>query len=266
VTGYAESEYGESAQPEPRRRRTGRRWGLVLLVLVLLVAGLLVIGDRVAANAAERLIADQVSQEMAKRKVTASEPAVTVGGFPFLTQVLDEKFKSITIVLRDVSGEGVKLPELNVRATNVVATRQTLMSGTGQVTAENVAGTATIDYASVTELIRNRVNLPGLKLSEKDGKLNAVLPTQILNQPITLTGTADLTVKGGVVQVRFRKLSAEGMNQNPLVQSALTQYAQQISIPIPVPALPFGLRITEVKPLVTGIAISGSADNVPLNG
>lgn len=265
MTGYAESEYGESAYPE-RRRRRGRRWGLVLLVLLVLVAGVLLIGDRVAANAAERLIADQVSQEVAKRKVSASEPAVTVGGFPFLTQVLDEKFTAITIVLHDVRGEGVKLPELTVKATNVVATRETLMNGTGQVTAQNVAGTATIDYASVTQLIQDRVNLPGIKLSEKDGKLNAVVPTQILNQPVTLTGTAELTVKGGIIQVRFRKLTAEGLSQQRLAQEALSQYAQQISIPIQIPALPFGLRITEVKPLPAGIAISGSADNVPLNG
>lgn len=256
----------EYVDEPPRRRRTGRRWGLVLLVFLLLVGGLLVIADRVAASAAERLVADQVNQELAKRKVTAGEPQVTVGGFPFLTQVLDEKFKKITIDLADVSGEGVKLPKLRVIANNVVATRQTLMNGSGRITAQSVTGTATIDYASVTELIKQRVNLPDLKLSEKDGKLQAVLPTQILNQPVTLNGTADLTVKGNVVQVKFRKLTAEGLSQVPLVQDALTRYAQQISIPVQVPALPFGLKITEVKPQADGLAVTGGADNVPLNG
>lgn len=263
MAGYADSDY---ADEPPRRRRTGRRWGLVLLVFLLLVGGLLVVGDRVAVNAAERLIADQVSQELTKRKVTAGAPDVTVGGFPFLTQVLAEKFEKITIVLSDVSGEGVKLPRLHVDAADVVATRETLMNGSGQVTARKVTGTATIDYASVTELIKQRVNLPELQLSERDGKLNAVLPTQILNQPVTLNGTAELTVRNGVVQVRFRKLSAEGLSQVPLVQDALTRYAQQISIPIRLPALPFGLRVTEVKARAEGLAVSGGADNVPLNG
>ncbi|WP_213453754.1 LmeA family phospholipid-binding protein [Rhizomonospora bruguierae] len=256
----------EYAHASPRRRRGGRRWGLVLLVFVLVVGGLLVVGDRVAAHAAERVIADQARQELARRQVSAGEPEVTVGGFPFLTQVLDEKFKKITIVFSDVSGEGLQLPKLTVEATNVVATRQTLMNGTGRVVAQNVRGTATVGYASVTELIKKRVNLPDLTLSEKDGKLHAVLPTQILNRPVTLNGTADLTVKNGVVQVRFRQLTAEGLDQVPLAKDALTRYAQQLSLPVQIPALPFGLRITEVKPLAEGLAISGSADNVPLNG
>ena len=259
----------EYVDEPPRRRRTGRRWGLALLVFLLLIGGLLVVADRVAAGVAERFVADQVKQELAKRKVSAGEPRVSVGGFPFLAQVAKEKFEKITIDLTDVSGEGVdgaKLPKLQVIASNVVATRQTLLNRSGPITAQSVTSHATIDYASVTQLIKQRVNLPDLKLSEKDGKLQAVLPTQILNQPVTLSGTADLTVKGNAVQVRFRKLTAEGLSQVPLVQDALTRYAQQISIPVQIPALPFGLKISEVKPQADGLVVTGGADNVPLNG
>jgi LmeA-like phospholipid-binding len=130
-----------------RRRSGARRLTSVLIVLVIVVGGLLLVADRAGAAVAERSISDQVKKEVAARGGTTSEPDVTVGGFPFLTQVLREKYDKITIVMRDVQGEGVRLPRLDVEATNVTASMRTLMGGEGDVVAERVTGTATIGYA-----------------------------------------------------------------------------------------------------------------------
>ncbi|MEV1285875.1 DUF2993 domain-containing protein [Micromonospora sp. NPDC049679] len=247
------------------RRRWGRRLLVTAIVLLVVLGGLLVVADRVAANFAERKVADQVRQEVAKQQLQSSPPQVTVGGFPFLTQVVDGRYESIGIVLRDlhgeVSGNSVRLPRLDVDARDVTASLDTLRSGQGDVTARNVDGKATISYDSVAELIEQ----PGVKLGEKNGKLTVTAPLQILGQQFTVNGTADLTVKDGRVQVRFSDLAADGLPQVPAAQALVSAYAQQISIAVPLPKLPFRLDLREVRATPDGLSVTATAKDVPIN-
>jgi hypothetical protein len=120
VTTYTYAD--ERTQP---RRKRGRRLLTVLIVLLLVLLGLLVVADRVGASMAEREIGDQIKQELVAQGLETSPPEVSVGGFPFLTQVLAGEYESISIQLRDVEGtlegEGVRLPRLDVEARTVTA-------------------------------------------------------------------------------------------------------------------------------------------------
>ncbi|MEV4759090.1 DUF2993 domain-containing protein [Micromonospora sp. NPDC049559] len=259
TSGYA------GYEERPVRRRRGRRVLIVLLVLLLVLVGLLVVADRVAANFAERTIAEQVSQETAKQNVRSAPPEVGVGGFPFLTQVVAGRYESISIVLRDVQGavEGnsVSLPELDIDARSVHASLDTLRSGQGDVVADTVDGTATISYDSVTQLIKR----PGVKLAERNGKLNVTAPLEVLGQRLTVTGDANLTVEKGQVAVRFENLTADGLPDIPAARALVNAYARQISIDIPLPKLPFQLVVREVRVQPNGLAVSATAKNVTLN-
>ncbi|WBB66192.1 DUF2993 domain-containing protein [Micromonospora sp. WMMD812] len=258
------------AQAEPayveRPRRRGRRALVVLLVLLLVLAGLLVVADRVAAGVAERAIADQVRQEVAKQAAQSSPPEVEVGGFPFLTQVLDGRYERISIVLREVrgsvQGDAISLPVLDVDAHDVRASLDTIRSGQGEVVAETVNGTATISYDSLAALL----DRPGLKLSEQGGKLAVTAPVDILGQQLTVTGTADVTVsEQGKVGLRFNNLDAEGLPNVPLARTLLNNYAQGISVDVPLPDLPFQLAVREVRPLPEGLTVTADARDVPIN-
>ena len=78
VTATATDGDGVAETYEERPRRRGRRWLVVLVVLVLILGGLLVVADRVAAGVAERAIADQVQQEVAKQDASsAADPRWT---------------------------------------------------------------------------------------------------------------------------------------------------------------------------------------------
>jgi hypothetical protein len=253
---------GEETRP---RKRGGRRFLIGLLVFLVLVGGLLVVGDRLAANFAEDKIAEQVRQEVASQNVQSAPPDVTVGGFPFLTQVLAGNYEHIKIVMQDVqgsvNGDSVTLPRLDVNARDVKASLDTLRSGQGDVVASTVDGTATIAYASVVELI----DQPGLELAERDGKLLASAPVTFLNQRFTLNGTAGLTVDEGTIQIKFEDVTAEGLPQVPLAQQLVDNFAQNISINVKLPDLPFQLDVSEVKPTPEGLAVTADASNVPLN-
>lgn len=254
------------AYEQERPRRRGRKVLVTLVVLLLLLVGLLVVADRVAAGVAERAIADQVRQQVAKQEATSSTPKVDVGGFPFLTQVLDGKYQHISIVLRDVQGsvqgDAVSLPTLDVDARNVRASLDTLRSGKGEVVAETVDGTGTITYDSLAKML----DRPGLSLGEKDGKLTVTAPVDILGAKVTVTGTADVTVaKDGQVALRFNDLDAPGLPAVPLAKTLLNNYAKGISVNVPLPELPFQLAVREVKPLPEGLAVTADAKNVPIN-
>ncbi|MFI5487998.1 DUF2993 domain-containing protein [Micromonospora echinaurantiaca] len=251
---------------EERPRRRGRKVLITLVVLLLVLAGLLVVADRVAAGVAERAIADQVRQEVAKQDAQSAPPEVEVGGFPFLTQVLDGRYERISIVLRNVQGsvqgDAVSVPRLDVDARDVRASLDTIRSGQGEVVAETVNGTGTISYDSLAKLL----DRPGLRLAEQDGRLAVTAPVDILGQRLTVTGTADITVgKEGQVALRFNDLNAEGLPNVPLARTLLNNYAKGISVDVPLPDLPFQLTVREVRPLPEGLAVTADARDVPIN-
>ena len=254
---------GEETRPKKRR---GRRVLIGFLVLLIVLAGLLVVGDRVAANFAEKAISEQVSQEAQRQGVQSSQPAVDVGGFPFLTQVLAGEYKEIGIVLRDVrgtvDGRDLTVPELDVVARDVKASIQTLRTRQGDVIASTVEGTGTITYASVVELVEQ----PGLELSERDGKLLATAPIELLGQQFTLNGTAELTVANGQIQIRFQDVTADGLPNVPAAQQVISGFARNLGINVELPDLPFQLNVQDVQPTPAGLDVTATAQNVPING
>ena len=240
----------------PRRLMT---W---LVVFVLVVGGLLVVADRVGAYAAERTIAEKVSQQTAQLEIQSSEPEVTVGGFPFVTQVLDGRYEDIRIVLRDVSRGGVVLPVLDVHAKDVEAELSTLMSGDGEVVANQMVGTATVGYASVRALI----DRPGLQVSEVDGRLRLRLPLNVGDQAVTAVATGEVSGSAGRIRLAVTDIQAEGVTLLPQAQRLLDEYKQQLSLEITLPPLPFRLRVESVRVTPEGLAITASARSVPLSG
>lgn len=249
---------------EERPRRRGRRLLIGLLVLLLVLVGALVVADRVAAGFAERAIAERVRQEVTRQDASAQVESVSVGGFPFLTQVASGHYESISMRLTEVTGSvegtGLSLPRVDIDARDVDAPLETLRSGSGDVTAGTVHGAGTISYESVTKLI----DRPGLSLAEQDGKLGVTAPVDVLGQKFTVRGTADVTVQDGQVALRFENLSADELPDIPLAQAALRNYADQISIKIPLPKLPFQLSVSQVEPRPDGLAVTADAQNVPL--
>lgn len=261
VDGYTELE-------RPRKRR-GRRLLTALLVLLILLAVLVAVADRAGAAYAERRVAEQVVAQLSSRGITAAPPDVTVSGVPFLTQVLRGSYELITVRLRDLAStnagtlpKGVQVQRLDVDARDVVAPVDALRTGQGDIVARTVEGAALIDYANVAKM----TDQPGVKLTERNGQLAVTAPLEILGQKLTVNGTAELKVVKGAVQVRFRELTAEGLPALPAAQDLVTAYAQQMAIDVPIGQLPFGLVVQDVKAQADGLALTATAQNVPLNG
>ena len=254
--------YGSRKPP----RRAGRRLLGTFIVLLILIAGALAVLDRFGASYAERVISDRVAEQVANQKATSEKPDVTIEGVPFLTQVLNGRYKEIKIELRDFSGpvangKTIRMPLLDIRARDVRAPLETLRTGKGNIMATGVTGTGTVDYATVEQL----VDKPGLKLAEKDGKLAVTAPLTVLTQQVTVHGTADVTVRNSVVSLRFEQVTADGLPDVPLVQNLLNNYAKQISIDLRLPPLPLKLVVQKVEATAAGLVVTAGANEVPLN-
>ena len=255
--------YGSQRRP---RKRWGRRLLTTFIVLLILVGIVLVVADRLGASYAEREISNRVATEVTNQKATSEKPDVTIEGVPFLTQVLAGEYQEIKIGLRNFSGPAgngktIRMPLLDVRAKDVRAPLDTLRTRQGDIIATTVTGTGTLDYATLAEL----TDREGVKLGEKDGKLAVTAPVTILNNQVTVNGTANLTVKGNIVSMRFDQVTAEGLPAVPLVQNLLNSYAKQISIDIRIPALPLKLQVEKVQPTAAGLVVTAAAKEVPLN-
>jgi len=255
--------YGERVRP---RRRWGRRLLITFLVLLLIIAAALAVADRVAASYAERMIGDKVAEQVANQKATSGKPDVTIEGVPFLTQVLRGEYEEIKIELADFAGpagngQTIRMKLLDMRANNVLAPLDTIRSGNGEIKAKTVSGTGLIDYAQLAQL----VNQPGVKLGAKDGKLVGSAPVTALGQTLNVSAAATLTVKGGVVQVRFSDVKAEGLGDNVLVRGLVNSYVQKLAFDLKVPALPLDLQVEKVEPQADGLKVTAGARDVTLN-
>ncbi|MFH8336628.1 DUF2993 domain-containing protein [Streptomyces sp. AM6-12] len=104
----------------PNHRRRGRRRNratglptlLRLTVWALTFACLVALADRWALLYAERQAADRLKDRL---HLTAA-PEVRIGGFPFLTQLLDQRLDSVQITVPDVPANRVTLTQVTATA------------------------------------------------------------------------------------------------------------------------------------------------------
>jgi hypothetical protein len=252
-----------------RRSGRGRRGFTVLVVLLILIGGLLVAADRVAAYEAERTVARQAKQELAAQQIsTAQDPVVHVEGVPFLTQVVHGRYEKITIDVVRPSARGITLDDLFVVATGVNASTSALLRGAGQITADNVTGTARLDWDSAQKLIDlSQFGGSGATVSAlPDGQVQIKAPVTVANVLANLTATGTIQVTGDNAKVHITKVTVDGGGIPSVVQNVLGQITQQLSFTVKIPPLPYHLKVTDVQARPEGVTITAAATAVPISG
>ena len=133
----------------------GRKVGIGLLVLLVLLLGLVAIADRIGVGIAEDRIAEQAQTAIKNEGGTVEgKPDVSIGGFPFLTQVLAGNYDEITIKANKPQTNGVKLENMTLVATDVEAATSDLINGRGPVTAHKLTGNGFMTWETVKSLVQ----------------------------------------------------------------------------------------------------------------
>jgi hypothetical protein len=253
-------------QEEPVRvtRRRRGRWGF--LVVLLILAALVVVADRVGATVAEQRLVAAVTDEASARGVTADSTEVSIGGFPFLTQVARGRYDEITIDMREARSGELRVEQLLVTAFGVKADTADLLSGDPKATADRVTGTAVIDWAQLPKLL----DYAGLGVGDatfaRAGDGVRVRGTATLaGRPLPLAATARFTVNDdGQLRVQVSDAEIEGVTLNPALQGPLDDLQRRLSIPVDVPPMPFGMKLDEVRAEAEGLAVTATARDVPI--
>lgn len=224
-----------------------------MLVLVVIVVLLLIAADRIGHAVAESRVAAKVqsAQQLTDR------PSVTIEGFPFLTQVISNRYHAVRLTAKDVEvGTGssrIQISTLSARLTGVRATGN--YSG---VNAQAVHGTATVTYQQLSQVI-------GLDLAYAGaGRVQARKSVTALGRSVTATVSAMVNIADGDL------LTFSGVKVGPvdggltLPQVAIDQLTSLFSKQLSLHGLPFQLRITALVAGPSGVAVSASASNVTL--
>lgn len=225
-----------------------------LLVVLLLVLGLLVLTDRVSVGYAE----DQVAQQASEQGGLAGTPEVDIRGFPFLTQAVGGRYDEVAIALTaaelgqpegtraDVVLRGVEVPLSDV-----------LSGSVQQVPVERVDGTATLSYALLSAQLGADTELA----REGDG-LRITRTVEVLGQEVRLTATGQVTLDGDDLVVDVEEAAGAGVEVPDFL---LERAADLLDLRYSVPALPFGLRLVDVRPADDGVVIRVEATDAVLS-
>ena len=226
-----------------------------LLVVLLLLGGLLFAADRGAEAVAE----DRVAQLVAERGGLAGEPAVEIGGFPFLTQALAGRYDDVRIALSaadlgqpegtraDVSLQGVR-----------VALSDVLSGSVQEVPVDRVDGSVTLAYPLLAEQLR-----PDTTLSRDGDGLRVQTTVEIAGQTVSLTATGSVEQDGDTLVVHVHDASLAGVDAP---DAFVDRISDGLDLRYRIPPLPFGLQVTGVAPADDGLRVRVQAADAVLRG
>lgn len=211
-------------------------------VIVILV--LLVIADRVGNAIAEDQFATQAQQSGLGVK-----PSVDIHGFPFLTQLASDDFKTVTMTAQNVPAGPLSISSINVTATglhpqSMSAAKVDHISGTGLVTFSALANAGSSGGGSSSPL--GGSDLVTMKEAGPD-------EVQISAGPVT--ENAKIVRSGNTISIQV-------VNNGDLLSGILSSFG---NFSFTIPKLPGGLQVTNLQVTTQGLSISLAATNTELS-
>lgn len=222
---------------------------VILAVAVLAIVLAIVLSDRVIAGVAEQRAAQFLTTPL------GGPATVRVHGSPFVTQAIRGRYADV-----EVTSSGLRIGDmsgatLQAQLSNVYLPLRALLGGrVTEVPCEHVRGTVVLPYTDLARASR----IPSLVLAFDGLRLraSAALPIPGISQLSRIAGEAQLSVTDTGVWLRVRGISVAGISVPSIV---LSQLMPALSVPIPLPPLPYGLRIDGLDPTAAGLAVHGSA-------
>jgi LmeA-like phospholipid-binding len=232
--------------PSPRGRRV-RRYVIALVIVVVL----LVILDFAARLAAENVMASKIQKQGLQHK-----PAVSIDGFPFLTQVASRDFQQVSLKAVDQTEGPVTITSINATARNIRLNSYAFSSGT----IGSLSGTAVISFSSLGNTLTQQVGPLGSLLNGAGLDLTAAGPHEV-------KASLNVLVVSGSATWRVSRLSGDRLNiklvSSSGLPSSLLSSIQDITLQIP--KLPLGLTIDSVRVSPDGIVGRVTGANVPFS-
>jgi hypothetical protein len=230
--------------------RALRRLIIILVVLLALFAA----ADRIAVGVAD----SQIASKLQSSRNLPQKPSVSIGGFPFLTQLVGGKLDDVTVRAADMAVQGPDGgPVVTLQTFDADLKGVRLTDDYSTAVADTATGTATISYADLSSALPNHTTVG----YGGDGKVavSGTVDIPLLGER-HVSGTAHITVSGGDTIGVTDVSDVPGLNsfEAALVLAVLEPHYQ-------LQGLPQGLRLTQIQALPNGVSVGVSGANVVLN-
>ncbi|MCT9003651.1 LmeA family phospholipid-binding protein [Streptomyces rhizosphaerihabitans] len=240
----------------------------ITLILFVILGGLFVLADRVAVGFAE----DEAAGRIKSTEGLATTPDVSIGGFPFLTQVVGGELDDVKIGIKNyeasTGGTGSSAGTIRIDDLSAEMRGVAFNGGYSSATAGSATGSASISYAELLKAAKSepaRV-APGFTaevVSLSDGGNGKIKVTVSVTGPVKVPPVSVLssvTVSGDTVKVHADSLPKLGVQLAEGRIRSITDFQQKIE------QLPGGIKLDNVQAAPGGVEITVKGSNVRLVG
>lgn len=217
--------------------RSPKFWTIALIVILVLV----VVADRGGKYFAENVVKDRIQSSLA----TPEKPSVKLGGFPFLTQLIGNKFDRVEVDISDADAGKIEVKHVHAVLTGVER------AGDGAIV-DTIAGDGLINYTEASKAADPfTVAYGGPGLVKITGRVNYAGSTR------TASATGKPLIQNNQLIFKAQKVSSDLPGEIPV--AGLVP-----DVKVPLREIPKGLRIT-LNPTEAGIEFSFDGENLELS-
>lgn len=230
------------------RRRTPW-WVKVVIALIVLLLGLVIL-DRVAEAVTARKLADRIQavQHLSNR------PQVSIGGWPFLTQVAAGRYDDVSITSNaPIGANGIAVSDADVRLYGVKVSATDALHGTvANLPVASGEGTALLTYHQLDAIIARYVPSIGSQITvvgTTPGHARIMGPFGL---------ALDVTAKVTGAKLTVTPSASELSGLPELVRGPVQQALRR---PYSLPPFPFNVRLTSATLEPDGVHLRATAHN-----
>ncbi|WP_306363190.1 DUF2993 domain-containing protein [Nocardia sp. CC227C] len=222
-----------------------------LLILIIVLAIALIAGDRAAVT----LTQNEIGRAIAGEYELPQRPRVAIGGFPFLTQAVDGRYREIDVEVGDWQDQDIRVRDLDVTLTDVSAPLRDLL---GRRTSNLVAATATATALVPYDVVRDFAPSGVETISHgPDGlRVTGTFSVEGIPVPATLIVTVVPTEDG----IEVTPVSVQPAAGGPTIPLALLR--NSLAFTVPLQRLPLGARLTAIEPTTAGLRATAVAHDI----
>ena len=222
----------------------------------MVLLGLLVAADRIALVVAE----DQLASRIQSSQHLSQKPAVSIDGFPFLTQVASRDFSHATVDIHGLTASsGMVISDLHADLRGVHVD-----SGFNGATVDTLVATAQMSYADIAKALSSQFEVQGMQVGTVQvtyvGSNQVKAAYDLLG--VSLSATVDITLNG----TNTLELKSVSIN-TPLSGTLLSSLGSpsNFDYSYKLGSLPFGMDLTQLTFTPATVDISATGRDVNLS-
>ena len=254
-----------------RRVRPGLRVRRVIAGLIVLVA--VAIGVDYGAAA---LTESAISREMRSQLNLADDPSVRINNFPFLTQALTGRYKSIDVTADHVAVGPLRDVQVRTQLRNVTAPLSQVLGGSPTAAVREAEGTVRIGAPDIERLLTgvdklyiDGIDENGLEQAVEDGADPALLQLEpataarmggtieLLGQKQQVNAIVELQLAAGQAQIVPRDIRLGDAEADPLPVAVQRTLTRLFTLRLDPGDLPLQVTPTRLVASSGGLEISG---------